>query len=219
MFFPFHHRSLRSLTLAAFTLCAACAADDAGTGGDETLGDTGDGDGDGDATGDGDGDTGTEMTGQELFASNCAVCHGPEGEGSTIAYEIRHPHRGFSTWIVRNGRTSIEFANQAMPQFTADVLADDELELIFDYLDSFPQPDTPEGLYLDYCRNCHGVDASGGVVNAELYFSPIQDFIENVRQGRGGTNYGSRPTFMPARTSAELSDAEIQMIFDYVGTL
>jgi mono/diheme cytochrome c family protein len=203
------------LCLTIFLLGSGCAADDTlgSDGGDGTAGDTS-------TTSDtGTADTGEEMTGQELYTSFCSACHGPEGEGTNIAYELHHPHDEFTRWVVRNGRMSIEFANQTMPQFTADVLSDAELDRIIEYLDGFPQPTTPEGLYLDYCRNCHGIDAAGGVVNAPLMNSPIQDYIENVRQGRGGTNYGARAVYMPARTADELSDAEIQEIFDYVGTL
>ncbi len=159
------------------------------------------------------------MTGQELYMAFCTACHGPEAEGTNIAYEIRHPHDDFARWIVRNGRTSVEFENQVMPSFSAQAITDSELDRIIEYLDSFAQPATPEGLYLDYCRNCHGADAEGGVVGKPLMNSPLSDFIENTRQGRGGTDYGSRALFMPSRSEDELSDAEIQAIFDYVGTL
>jgi len=212
-------------SLALFSLDLGCTSDDSpgtdevsagdtmGTDGTDTMGTDTMGT---DTTGT---DTTGELSGQELYVSFCSACHGPEGEGSTIAYEIRHPHDDFSRWVVRNGRTSVEFANQAMPQFTTALLSDAELDLILEYLDGLPQPDTAEGLYLDYCRNCHGIDAAGGVVNAPLGNSPIQDFIENTRQGFGGSNYGARNLFMPTRTTAELSDAEIQLIFDYVQSL
>ena len=55
--------------------------------------------------------------------ASCSGCHGPEAEGSTIAYEIRHPHDAYAKWVVRNGRASIEFQNQ-MPQFTPELLTD-----------------------------------------------------------------------------------------------
>ena len=219
-------RCLPVLTcLSLFILTTACASDDGNLelGNDGTAGDTSATDSTGSAdssdTTDGTSDTGAEPTGEELFNSLCSVCHGPEGEGSSIAYEIQHPHDEFTRWVVRNGRASVEFANQAMPAFPTELLTDAELDLIIQYLDGIAQPTTDEDLYLDYCRNCHGADAGGGVVGKELMNSPIQDFIENTRQGRGGSNYGARNLFMPARTAAELSDAEIQAIFDYVQSL
>ncbi len=205
------------ITLCSTLSLAACPSDDgASEVGDEASSSESSA---GESTaGESETDTGGQPSGEALYTTHCAVCHGPGGEGTTIAYEIRHPHEGFATWVVRNGRASIEFAG-AMPQFGSDVLPDDELALIFEYLDAQPQPSEGEALYLDYCRNCHGLDALGGVADAELVNSPIQDFVENTRQGRGGTNYGVRTLFMPARTSAELSDAEIQAIFDHVQSL
>jgi mono/diheme cytochrome c family protein len=201
----------RSLVCLAFLLLgSACTGDDA-PGNDTGTGTETDS---GTET-----DTGSEATGEELYAGFCAVCHGPEGEGTNIAYELRHPHDEYTKWVVRNGRTSIEFQNQVMVPFTPQMLGDEELDLIIEYLDSFPQPTTPEGLYVDYCRNCHGIDAAGGVVGKPLMESPIQDYIENVRQGFGGTDYGARAVYMPRRTADELSDAEIQSIFDYVMSL
>jgi mono/diheme cytochrome c family protein len=205
-------RRSRPLVCLAFLLLAhGCVSDDA----DDSLGDDDGTETDGD-TGDGDGDE--DMTGQQLFMTLCSGCHGLEAEGSAIAYELRHPHDDFARWVIRNGRMSIEFQNQ-MPQFTPEQLSDDELDRILEYLDSFPQPTTPEGLYLDYCRNCHGVDALGGVVGEELTEASLDEFFEKVREGEGGTNYGARTQFMPARTPDELSDAEIEAIFDYVSTL
>ncbi|MCA9682051.1 MAG: cytochrome c [Myxococcales bacterium] len=206
--------------LSCLTLFAPACGDD-GSGTDGATNDTGGMD-EADTTGDtaaDTSDTNSGMSGQELYTSFCSACHGPEGEGSSIAYEIRHPHHEFSRWVVRNGRTSIEFAGQAMPVFSDAVISDADLDLIFAYLDDFPQPDTGEGLYLDYCRNCHGADGNGGVVGKDVKNSPIQDFIENTRQGFGGSNYGSRNLYMPARPASDISDAEIQQIFDYVQTL
>lgn len=202
------HR-LTCLVLVSLTTLVGtgCPSDDTGS----TAGDTGDTD---------TGDTGEPMmTGEELFVSMCSACHGTMAEGTTIAYEIRHSHHGFAEWVVRNGRASIEFENQAMPQFTQDTLSDDELALILEYLDSFPQPTDGEGLYLDYCRNCHGLDAAGGVVEVDIRPEPIGEYIEKVREGNGGTNYGARNEYMPARPADEISDAEIQLIYDYVQTL
>ena len=210
---PSRSRPLVCLALLLFT--HGCVADDGSVDDDET--DTGTDTAETDT--DGETDTGgEELTGQELFATLCSGCHGAEAEGSAIAYEIRHPHDDYARWVVRNGRASIEFQNQ-MPQFTEALLDDEELDRILEYLDGFPQPTTPEDLYLDYCRNCHGIDAQGGVVGQALTGEPLEEFIEKVREGEGGSNYGARMSFMPARTQAELSDAEIEAIFDYVGSL
>ena len=199
----------------------ACTADDMADAGDD-VGDTAD------TTTDDTTDTGTDtdtdtgmvpLTGEELYTMQCAVCHGPTGEGTDIAYEIRHPHGPFSAWVVRNGRTSIEFAGQAMPAFHPDMIPDNDLAQIFVYLDSFEQPTTGEGLYIDYCRNCHGADANGGVAQHSLKFAPLAEYIQLVRSGVGGTNYTMRTKYMSERPAEKLSDAEIGLIYDYVHSL
>jgi hypothetical protein len=98
----------------------------------------------------------------------CAACHGPNGEGTALGYEIRHPVRPYATWVVRHGRTGGEFPGSAMLAYAPSSLTDAQLGTIFDYLDSLPQPTTGEGLYLDYCRNCHGTDARGGVTGVDI---------------------------------------------------
>ena len=150
--------------------------------------------------------------------TQCAVCHGPTGEGTALGYEIRHPVRPYATWVVRHGRTGGEFPGSAMLAYGAAV-SDAQLSSIFDYLDSFPQPTDGQGLYLDYCRNCHGTDARGGVTGVDISDKAYKDALEKVRKGEGGTDYGSRDMYMPAFPASRLSDADVRAIADYIGTL
>ncbi|MBC8067859.1 MAG: cytochrome c, partial [Deltaproteobacteria bacterium] len=94
---------------------------------------------------------------------------------------------------------------------------DAELESIFDYLDSFPQPAEGEGLFMDYCRNCHGVDAAGGVVGVDIR-DEVSEALEKVRDGEGN-DIGNRTEFMPAFSEARLSDDEVAAIVEFVGGL
>lgn len=149
----------------------------------------------------------------------CATCHGPTGEGSALGYEIRHPVRPYSTWVVRNGRTGGEFSGSAMLAYGPSTLTDAELEDIFDYLDSFAQPTTGEGLYQDNCRNCHGADARGGVTGVDISDKNYEDALEKVRGGEGGNDYADRSQYMPAFAGDVLSDAEVRTIAEYLGTL
>jgi mono/diheme cytochrome c family protein len=176
-------------------------SDGGSSGGDETTGDP--------AT------TGSsDATGEELYAL-CAPCHGPAGEGSELGYELRHPSRPYATWVVRNGRPGTEFDNSVMAPYSESILSDADLEKIWDYLDSFEQPTTSEGLYLDYCGNCHGPDATGGVVGVIITDKTFPDAIEKVREGEGGTNYGNRPVYMPGFDTSRLTDDEVQLIVDF----
>lgn len=157
--------------------------------------------------------------GEALFASLCAPCHGAAAEGTALGNELRHPVRPYAEWVVRNGRPGEEFDDSAMVAVGPDVLSDAELQKIFDYLDSFRQPADGEGLFLDYCRNCHGSDARGGVVHKDISDKDFNDALEKVRQGSGGQNYGARTRYMPAFGADVLSDEEVRAITEHIATL
>ena len=160
-----------------------------------------------------------EQDGAELFAGLCAPCHGAEGEGTPLAYELRHPDREHSTWVVRHGRPGVEFDNSVMLAFGSEVVSDAQLEQIWDWLDAFSQPTTGEGLYLDYCRNCHGADAAGGASGKDIRDKELHDIHEKVRNGEGRGQLGVRGRYMPARGSDRLSDDEIEAVADYIAAL
>lgn len=154
----------------------------------------------------------------EPFAQ-CAACHGPTGEGSVLGYEIRHPVRPYAAWVVRHGRTGGEFPSSAMLAYGGSTLSDEQLTTIFDYLDGFPQPLTGQDLYLDYCGNCHGTDARGGVTGVDISDKAFNDALEKVREGEGGNDYGNRGAYMPAFPRSKLTDDEVELITDYISTL
>ena len=154
-------------------------------------------------------------TGLEFFAQECAVCHGANGEGvDLLGPEIQHPPREFATWVVRNGRTHPDFAG-AMVAYGTDVVSDEWLNEILDYLNSQPQPTTAEALYLDYCANCHGADGAGGVTMRPI-INESQNVQDLVRNGHGGQDYGNRREYMPVFSQMQLSDAEVTMLQQYV---
>lgn len=173
---------------------------------------------DADTTNGGTTDGGSDATGEELYALLCASCHGPDAAGTTLGYQLRHPSREYARWVIRNGRSGTELAPSVMAAYPEALLPDADVDKIFDYLDAFDQPTDGEGLYLDYCRNCHGVDASGGEVEKDIRFE-IGDSLEKVREGEGGTNYGSRLGFMPSVPASELSDDDVAAIVSYVQSL
>jgi mono/diheme cytochrome c family protein len=157
-------------------------------------------------------------TGPEIFAAACAPCHGALGQGTALAYELQHPVRPFSEWVVRHGRPGTGFATP-MAAYSTALFSDQQLGQIWDYLAAFPQPTTGKDLYLDYCGNCHGADARGGSVDKEIVRRSIGDVTDKVRGGAGGTGYGVRGKYMPAWTAAQLSDAELALIVQYLAGL
>jgi len=160
-----------------------------------------------------------DADGAMLYASFCSPCHGVEGEGTELGYEVRHPFREFSVWVTRNGRPGDEFENSSMSLYSDTTLDDAQLEAIWDHLESFPQPTTGETLYLDYCRNCHGDDARGGVVGKDISDKDFADSRERVREGAGLGAPGERMDYMPAYDLERLSDDELQQITEYIATL
>jgi mono/diheme cytochrome c family protein len=164
-------------------------------------------------------ETGEPATGEQLYLQLCAACHGADAMGTALGYELRHPPRTLAMWVVRNGRPGDEFPTSMMAAYPPEVLSDAELESIFDFLDSFPQPATPEGLYLDYCGNCHGPDALGGVVGKNIGDKEDGDIHEKVREGENTGNPGVRALYMPRFETATLSDAEIDAIAGFIAGL
>lgn len=148
----------------------------------------------------------------------CAPCHGESGEGTELGYELRHPVREYATWVVRNGRPGDEFEDP-MLAYGPMLLGDDTLDEIWDHLDSFPQPNTGEGLFLDYCRNCHGEDASGGVADEDIRDKNYGNLLDAVREGMHTDEIGSRHRYMPAWDKTELTNNEVELIADYISSL
>jgi mono/diheme cytochrome c family protein len=148
----------------------------------------------------------------------CVLCHGPEGAGTDKGPEIQHPVLDYSTWVVRNGRMHPTF-KEPMPKFTIDQVPDAQLEGIFRFLGMLQKPTSGAGLYKDYCLNCHGADARGGVTMRDISAEPLATFIADSRSGHHAGEFSNRREYMPKWTAAELSDAELRLIFDYVDGL
>lgn len=160
--------------------------------------------------------TGVQLSGEELFAALCASCHGTEAEGGEKGYELQHHTREHLLWVVRNGRPGLEFDNSVMSPFPEAVLSDEQIGLIGDFLDAFPQPDTGEGLYHDYCGNCHGEVPDTGLIDTEIVGRPYNEIREKVREGESLGNVGARGSYMPRFGTDRISDAEVQLIADFI---
>jgi mono/diheme cytochrome c family protein len=156
--------------------------------------------------------------GTRAYQINCLMCHGEQGAGTVLGPEIQHLVRDFSTWVVRNGLPGVGYV-KPMEAIPATMLSDADLNLIFDYLDKPPQPTTAEGLYKDYCGNCHGADGKGGPTTRDITGDAVDPIEEIVRQGTHPGMFDERNEYMPAYTTMRLSDAELQLISDYVDTL
>jgi len=160
-------------------------------------------------------DCGTCQTGVDVFATQCAACHGAQGEGTASAYPIQNPVSGYATYVVRTGRPGIGFPD-AMPAFSSQEVSDQQLQEILAWLAGRPDPTTGVGLFNRYCANCHGSNGAGGVVDQDIRGETLDNIIDAARNGFGGQNYSVRDKFMPGRPTQELSDAELQLIANYL---
>ena len=153
----------------------------------------------------------------DVYEYYCSQCHGEQGVGGMYAPEIQHPVRDYSTWVVRHGLPGVNY-RKPMEAIPANVISDAVLDTIWDWLDEPPQPTTGEGLYHDYCANCHGADGKGGPT-----MRPITDELKNLKtQVRKGSHPGAfdqRHEYMPVFSTTRLTDAEVQLIYDYVDSL
>lgn len=153
------------------------------------------------------------------MGKGCNACHGANGEGTAqIGPEIRHAPASYATYVVRNGRAP--FIMAAFPEAPAmgktDVSAAD-LTSILTWLGSMPKPTTPEGLYKDFCGNCHGPKmATGGAVPVGITGKKQAEVIQKVRMGVG-TDPAMRNSYMPIIDAAALSDAELGSIMTFIG--
>lgn len=165
-------------------------------------------------------DTNSSADPSEVFARRCGGCHGDDGEGGAAGPQIRSLNHGYAQYVVRFGRGREMGFPGTMPAFSSDEIED--LEPILVWLDRPPTPQTGLALYARYCGNCHGVDGISGRVGEDTVKEAregLDEVMEIVREGEGGMDYAARTKFMPAWTSAQLSDANVALIAAYLASL
>jgi mono/diheme cytochrome c family protein len=153
----------------------------------------------------------------DVFEYYCSGCHEAKGVGGKYAPEIQHPVRDYSSWVVRNGLPGVNFRDP-MEAIPANVISDAVLETIWDWLDEPAQPTTGEGLYLDYCANCHGADGKGGITMRPIT-NELPNLKKEVRSGSHLGQFDQRREYMSAFPTSVLTDAELTLIYNYVDSL
>ena len=155
--------------------------------------------------------------GKGLYEANCMACHGVQGVGGPLGYEIQHPVREYTNWVVRNGRALAAPFPKAMEKFGTDKLSDAQLTLIWDYLDQPPQPTTGPALFTDYCTNCHGTNGAGGPTMRPLA-NEGKNVLKLVREGHNIGKYAMRHDSMPKFDTTRITDPELNLILAHVNT-
>jgi mono/diheme cytochrome c family protein len=158
------------------------------------------------------------LSGPEVYDRLCVGCHGDVGAGiDTKGMQLRYDDDAFSAYWVRAGRGTNAF-DSPMPAYPASMISNQQLDEMFTWIRSEPHPTDGEGLFNQYCANCHGADGRGGSSGESIRGSGA--FTGVVRQGKNRADgYDRRRSYMSAWTSAQISDAEIQLISAYAAGL
>lgn len=184
-------------------------------------------------------ETETELTpdvvrGEQLYALNCAACHGGDGRGGqTSAGDSAPPLAGedpvtlaYMDLVMDTGRMpppGDPFDNRGRevtlsPQEQADILAYVEQDLGLEGRVEVPEPGSAGRgleLYARNCASCHGATGAGGVAGAGAYTPRInelepQTIAQAIRIG---------PFQMPAFDSSQISDDEVGDIAAFLETV
>ena len=174
--------------------------------------------------------------GAELFAANCASCHGGDGRGITApngpnqAGNIEGmgpPLRGVGAlaadFYLRTGYMPLAKADE-QPTRSRPLLHDKEIRALVDYVASLdggppiPRPhpergDVAEGvkLFTEHCAGCHQMVGQGGVVTGAKV-PPLED--ATATQVAQAVRIG--PYLMPKFSQRQISDRELDSIVRYV---
>ena len=163
-------------------------------------------------------------TASRLFANNCAMCHGSDGQGSR-----GFPNLTDNDWLygdsLENIQHSILFGRQGMMIAYGEILPDDQRSAVAQYVLSLSNQATKQELVADgkavfdlQCTACHGVDGKGnqmlGAPNLTdktwLYGGMLKDIETTIKDGRSGV--------MPAHQHL-FSEQEVKVLSAYVLSL
>jgi ubiquinol-cytochrome c reductase cytochrome c subunit len=178
----------------------------------------------------------TEELGRQLFAGNCASCHGSMGDGVTEASPQRGAGAitGLGPSLVGVGARAADFylrtgymplgRPEEQPRRSRVLFTDRELDALIQYVASLgtgpavPDPapeqaDVSKGLELftRHCAGCHQVVAEGGFVTGAVA-PPLED--ATVTQVAEAVRIG--PYVMPVFSTKQISDRELNAIIAYV---
>jgi ubiquinol-cytochrome c reductase cytochrome c subunit len=169
--------------------------------------------------------------GRQLFAGNCARCHGGRGEGVTSRSGDEGPPligvgRLATDFYLRTGYMPLGHVPD-QPERHPVQFSEREIAALEDYVDSLgggtpggpiPKPDPAAGsvsqglqLFTEHCAGCHQAVAQGGVVTGARVppldqATPVQ-IAEAVRIG---------PYVMPKFDHKDITDDELNSIVRYV---
>jgi ubiquinol-cytochrome c reductase cytochrome c subunit len=177
-----------------------------------------------------------ETDGRELYAGECAYCHGDRAQGTDRGPGIDDDAPALVDFVLRTGRMPLADKNQPMrrrpPVYTAK-----QVDAISKYVATFgkgpvvphPHPERASlshgaSLYIENCAACHSTSGFGGALAQghvpdvekrpsdpavpNLKHATARDVAEAIRTGPGS---------MPSFDKGTLSDKDVDAIVRYVG--
>lgn len=163
-------------------------------------------------------------TASRLFANNCAMCHGSDGQGSK-----GFPNLSDDDWLYGNSTESIQhsilFGRQGVMPAYGEILPDDQRSALTQYVLSLSNQATEpskvtegKAVFDIQCVACHGVDGKGNQMlgapnltdNTWLYGGMLRDIEATLKNGRSGK--------MPAHQHL-FSEQEAKVLSAYVLSL
>jgi ubiquinol-cytochrome c reductase cytochrome c subunit len=167
--------------------------------------------------------SGVEL-GSELYAGNCATCHGIAGAGTPIAPSLHGVGALAADFYLRTGYMPLR-SPFTQPRRSRVLFSEREIRALVAYVASLgmgpavPRPDPAAGsvaagftLFTQDCAGCHQVAAAGGYlpdsVAPPLYDATPTQIAEAVRIG---------PNVMPRFSKQRLSDRDLDSVIAYVG--
>lgn len=174
--------------------------------------------------------------GRELFAANCASCHGSLGQGVLTPTPAAGASgiSGQGPRVAGTGRRAVDFylrtgymplaAPGDQPTRQRVQFTEREIGALEDYVDSLgggppiPRPDPASGnlaegltLFTEHCAGCHQAASAGGVVIGArvppLRNATAVQVAQAVRIG---------PYLMPSFSTRAISDAQLNSLIRYV---
>ncbi len=158
------------------------------------------------------------LHGREIYAEQCAVCHGTEGQGTLRGLALRLVARDYASAVVRQGRQGNPSYEIPMPAYSKEQVTDKQLAEIWNYLEQLSARTSGLELYEGYCANCHGKDAKGGPSQQALPES-LETLRLWIRWGQDPGAYLSRGTYMPRWNAWEISEQDIKSIHQHILSL
>lgn len=177
-----------------------------------------------------------EQLGAQLYAGNCASCHGSQGEGVTATAPERGAGaiQGLGPPLVGVGAQAADFYLRTgympldnpreQPRRSRVLFSERELQALIGYVASFgsgppvPEPKPEQGnvargleLFTSHCAGCHQVVTEGGFVTGAVA-PPLEDatsvqIAQAVRIG---------PFIMPSFSERVIPDDDLNSIIAYV---